>query len=248
MFLKRCRGCTLLDTEIIRCLHFSSPLSRDTAVHEHEHNVVMFHVLQVMSTENFSSHLLLSVAMFHMPDVSSITVPVNWTHIDGRCVQEALEWFGRVEDMPDANGLIFPMETPVYAATAPPLTLCNNFWQPWDTKLKEHKHYHWMIVDLPLFHAMKEAIDTEEIFLDPPSAEHCQTMLHLHYLTGTDLLWNLGQVQQRLSRAEEATASLRDQLAVLQRRFGVVSEWVAAHEPTLAPALGLTLTVEDLAP
>ena len=31
MFLKRCRGCTHSDTEIIRCLHSSSPLSRDTA-------------------------------------------------------------------------------------------------------------------------------------------------------------------------------------------------------------------------
>ena len=186
--------------------------------------------------------------MFQMPDVSPITVPVNWTHLDGRCVQEALEWFGRVEDMPDANGLIFPMETPVHVATAPPLTLCNNFWKPWDTKFKEHKHYHWMIVDLPLFHAMKAAVDEEQINLDPPSAEHCQTMLHLHYQTGTDLLWHLGQLQQRLSRAEAAATSLQDQLAVLQRRLGVVSEWVAAHEPTMAPALGLTLTVEDLAP
>lgn len=51
-----------------------------------------------------------------------------------------------------------------------------------------------------------------------------------------------------MTRAEEAAASLRDQLAVLQRRLGVVSEWVAAHEPTLAPALGLTLTLADLAP
>ena len=182
-----------------------------------------------------------------MPDVSSVTVAVNWTHIDGRCVQEALEWFGRNEDMPDANGLIFPMETPVHVATAPPLTLCNNFWQPWDTKFKEHKHYHWMIVDLPLFHAMKAAVDEEQINLDLPSAEHCQTMLHLHYQTGTDLLWHLGQLQQRLSRAEAAATSLQDQLAVVQRRLGVVTSrpW---HQPWDSPSRCRTWHLDGLQP
>ena len=93
-----------------------------------------------------------------------------------------------------------------------------------------------MVIDLPPFHAMKEAVAEDPINLDPPSAEHQQTMPHLHFQTGMDLLWHLGQQHQRLSRSEKGVASLRDQLAVQQWRLGVVAEWIAVHELTLAGA------------
>ena len=162
------------------------------------------------------------------------SVPIVFPDQGGYKTQELLQFFD-VLDQSQVNKLIHPMDVLYHSTALPPLEECNNLYCGWDTVITEESHLHWLVCEWSIFEQLRitiaeDSINMCEDGLDP--ARRLHTTLHIHYVSGLDML-------SEVARSHERITELEHRLDLLQRNLGVATEFLAATQPGYAQLLGL---------
>ena len=106
-------------------------------------------------------------------------------------------------------------------------------------ELDEEHHFHWIVPEWDIYDRMRFTIADDAIdFIQGPCRANLrlQTFLHVHHVSGTEMIYHISAMHERLQEAELQMQRQQQQLRV-----------VVEYEPALARTLCLTMTAEDLA-
>ena len=89
---------------------------------------------------------------------TTFSVPLTFQGEDGKTLQDVLPWFDIWGEC-EINQLIYAVETLHHGDVCPPLLEFQSLHCPWDTKLDDEHHYHWIVTDWDLYERLRGHID-----------------------------------------------------------------------------------------
>ena len=98
---------------------------------------------------------------------TTFSVPIVFQGEDGKTLNDLLPWFDVFADC-EVNQMIYAVETLYHGNVCPPILELQSLHAPWDTKLDEEHHYHWLITEWDAFTQLRTQIgdDTVDLAID----------------------------------------------------------------------------------